>query len=340
MKNIIVRLLCMLIPSKRMRQEFRDHHLKKKEPSIELKELWLLHEKVSFCEQQMGEIAKNINYIEDLIKNSHSITSAPTAVGDYDLVQKGCAAIFSKFADVMKRHNMPFWLDFGTLLGYVRHRGFIPWDDDLDIGMMRKDYERLPGVLDEDFVQDGFFYRVGDITRLYYKNLSMWVDVYPYDSGPSVEPLTGEEYDDFFTPIDNKIREWYSFDMKKWENHEQPVTDEYMNRCRELRINQIDANSISDGFVFLGIEYGLGAFARTFIPYRWVHPLIPAEFMGIPCYVPARVDLYLRGHYGNYMDWPHRFGATHDTSYTLSRMSAFHMDELYDLINIYLPKQQ
>ncbi|MFM1515470.1 LicD family protein [Helcococcus ovis] len=71
-------------------------------------------------------------------------------------LQKIELEILKKIDEVCKKHNIKYWIDSGTLLGAVRHKGFIPWDDDIDIAMLREDYEKFLKVAQKDFGNEYF----------------------------------------------------------------------------------------------------------------------------------------------------------------------------------------
>ena len=65
--------------------------------------------------------------------------------------------MLERFDQVCKMHGLTYWAFYGTLLGAVRHQGFVPWDDDIDLVMFRDDYERLKTVASREFREPYFF---------------------------------------------------------------------------------------------------------------------------------------------------------------------------------------
>ena len=72
-----------------------------------------------------------------------------------DIIQNKTLQTLKYLISFLEKHNLNYFVCSGTAIGVVMHKGFIPWDDDIDIYMFRKDYEKLLG-LSEEMHDDGY----------------------------------------------------------------------------------------------------------------------------------------------------------------------------------------
>lgn len=114
------------------------------------------------------------------------------------------------FRDICQKHNLQYFLDSGTLLGAVRHKGFIPWDDDIDIVMPYKDYVEFLSIAAQEFGNE-YFLQTCDTDKNFHRSYArirknnttfmdaynlewdihhgIWIDIFPL-----VEINSGLEY--------------------------------------------------------------------------------------------------------------------------------------------------
>lgn len=124
--------------------------------------------------------------------------------------------LLNEFMHVCERHQIKWWADAGTILGAARHKGMIPWDDDIDVMMMRDDYIRLCEIAPKEFRHPYFFQteetdkgsirghaqlRNSETTGIlkseremkYSFNQGIFLDIFPIDTIPDDDKLLKEQ---------------------------------------------------------------------------------------------------------------------------------------------------
>lgn len=125
--------------------------------------------------------------------------------------------VLAAFIEICEKHDLPYFVNGGTAIGAVRHQGFIPWDDDMDVGMLRDDYEKFlqvaPGeiegkyeLMNAEINKDCLGYtmrmcKVGtkhitDEHSKYPTTFGIRIDIFPYDNVPGDPKLRKKQLRD------------------------------------------------------------------------------------------------------------------------------------------------
>ena len=234
-----------------------------------------------------------------------------------------------------ENNNIEYFIVAGTVLGAVRHGGFIPWDDDIDIGMTRENYEKFIDIASKEmkgpyFLQclktepntpyvyakvrlDNSMF-VEYCNRNVHSHKGIYIDVFPYDNTPDDR----NEYAKWFAKLQKMIRIFaYTStpDISEKPNNFKQEIKSIIRRMIHIIFKCVNKkklfNKIHKEFIKYNNEetkaISCGCFPEMYRMYslrETVFPLKKIKFEDIYVYAPKDEDLYLTNMYGNYMEMP------------------------------------
>ena len=232
---------------------------------------------------------------------------------------------------ICKKHDIPYWLSSGTLIGAMRHDGFIPWDDDLDIEMLRTDYLRLMKVLPQELpdwlalqnneTDPNYFYFYAKVrdrrSRMLEQNgydrlwreQGIYLDIFPMEPHPIwlhklTEKTVGHMYKVWRTSTDDqkairKVRRIFR------------VNDRLLFPCLRAMVSLLPPHSSlptppsslpTPPSPLLTSAMGIPFHNPRFV--EEIFPLTTHVFEGYQLPVPGNADAHLRHIFGDYMQLP------------------------------------
>lgn len=239
--------------------------------------------------------------------------------------------LIGKLKNVCEKHNLTYFMYAGTLLGAVRHQGFIPWDDDADFLMLREDFEKLkdiapvefqyPYFLQTEFNEPDIF--LGGFARLRNSNTTKLTDVHLNHTGNFGIWIDISVLDNFY---EDKYRqrkqvrsirhlqrllfaktysEYNSFlylSNLKW-NVYKAIASLF---TREWLIKQLfkHLTSCKRSENYACFTYHPDRYWPVCMKKKYFEKSVLMKFEGLELPAPVGYDMQLKLQYGNYMDFP------------------------------------
>lgn len=240
-----------------------------------------------------------------MLNNFVDITKCPKAKGKLRALQLADLELLKLFHDICQKHNIEYMLQFGTLIGAVRHKGYIPWDDDLDLIVFSTSYEKLLNILEEELKEtDLTIYgiektRLGnDFLRISHKNFpSLNLDIsyiHPselhYEQKNKIKKIWDYHHFKYYC--------LFRFFVKFFENRN--LLKKFRKEINSHFEKEIVACDIDNANIFVDLV----ADVFFVLKKEWVYPLKLMQFENYQFYVPNNPDKVLREFYGDYMSFP------------------------------------